>query len=143
MVKTRVPGLSRPSRGAPCLPPGQPNHLESGMSIFSHFAFHRQQRRSVQGRFGCQAPRLRRRLNVERLEDRSLLSGNVISGYVFNDLNNNGLLDPGESGLANVPLELRNASGVVIATAISDAKGYYQFNVDNTISTAPVTLERS
>jgi hypothetical protein len=115
------------------------------MSIFSLFSFRRQHRRSVrgQGRSGRKAPGARLRLNVERLEDRSLLSGNVISGYVFNDLNNNGLLDPGESGLANVPLELRNASGAVIASAVTDANGYYQFKLDNTISTAPLTLQRS
>ena len=70
-------------------------------------------------------------------------SGNVISGYVFNDLNNNGLLDAGEKGIANVPLELLNASGAVIAAAVADANGYYQFNTDNTISTAPVTLQRA
>jgi hypothetical protein len=117
------------------------------MSIFSQFRFRLQQRRLVrsQGRGGCTGPGTdtRPRLNIERLEDRSLLSGNVISGYVFNDLNNNGLLDPGESGLANIPLALLNASGSVIATTVSDANGFYLFNVDNTISTAPVTLQRS
>jgi hypothetical protein len=113
------------------------------MSIFSYFPFRRQSGRSVQGRCGRKQPYVRRQLTIECLENRSLLSGNVISGYVFNDLNNNGLLDTGESGLANVSLELLNASGVVIATTITDVNGYYQFNVDNTISTAPVTLERS
>ena len=87
---------------------------------------------SMFSRFPTRRPS-RRPLAVERLEDRSLPSGNVISGFVFNDLNNNGLLDAGESGIANIPLELRNASGVAIATAVSDATGYYRFNVDNTI----------
>jgi hypothetical protein len=72
-----------------------------------------------------------------------LLSGNVISGYAFSDLNNNGLFDSGEKGIANVPLELVNASGAVVATAISDANGYYAFYVDNTINTAPLTLTRT
>jgi hypothetical protein len=106
------------------------------MSIFSHFPFRRQPRRKP-------IIRPRRLLNLEPLEDRSLLSGNVISGFVFNDLNNNGLFDPGEKGIANVPLELLNASGTVIGTAITDANGYYAFNVDNTISTAPMTLTRT
>jgi hypothetical protein len=115
------------------------------MSIFSHFPFRRQNRRSLlgPGRSGRAVPNLRRRLKLERLEDRTVPSGNVISGYVFNDLNNNGLLDAGEKGIANVPVELLNASGAVIATAISDVTGYYQFTTDSTVSTTPTTLERS
>jgi hypothetical protein len=88
-------------------------------------------------------PFRRRRLHLERLEDRCLLSGNVISGYVFNDLNNNGLFDPGEKAIANVPLELVNASGAVVGTAVTDANGYYAFDVDNTINMAPLTLTRT
>jgi hypothetical protein len=109
--------------------------------MFSHSPLRRQHRRSVPGSSGESGGR--RRLIVEQLENRTLPSGNVISGFVFNDLNNNGILDPGESGLANVPLELRNASDVVIASAVTDANGYYQFQVDNTISTTPLTLQRS
>jgi hypothetical protein len=110
------------------------------MSIFSHFPFHRQRRRAFPGQKRSDR---RPRLTLEYLEDRTVPSGNVISGYVFNDLNNNGLLDGGEKGIANIPLELLNASGAVIATAVSDGNGYYQFSTDNTISTAPVTLQRS
>jgi protocatechuate 3,4-dioxygenase beta subunit len=113
--------------------------------MFSHFPFHRQHRRSLVGHGRCDRREREGRspLSIERLEDRSLLSGNAISGFAFNDLNNNGLLDPGENGLANVPLELRNASDVVIATAVTDANGYYQFKIDNTISTAPAILTRA
>jgi hypothetical protein len=84
--------------------------------------------------------KLRSRLTVEQLEDRFLPSCNVISGYVFNDANNNGLRDPGEVGLANSAIELHNASGTVIGTAVTDASGFYQFSTDSSISTAPTTL---
>jgi hypothetical protein len=84
-----------------------------------------------------------RRLSLEQLEDRFLPSCNDISGFVFNDLNNNGLMDPGEIGLANSTIQLRNASGAVIATALTDANGFYQFSVDNTIDTTPTTLTRT
>src|SRR5947209_20176816 len=64
-------------------------------------------------------------LRLQRLEDRALLSGNVISGFVFHDANNNGLFDPGESPLANSRIELHNAQGTTIGTAVTDATGYY------------------
>lgn len=113
------------------------------MSVFSRFPYHNPVRRSMRSQERERRQSTRLRLNVERLEDRSLPSGNVISGFVFGDLNNNGLLDAGESGIANVPLELRNASGVAVATAVTDANGYYQFKIDATINTAPSTLVRS
>ena len=80
---------------------------------------------------------------MEPLEDRWLLSGNVISGYVYNDANNNGIFDPGESPIANSGVQLVNAAGVVIAKTIADASGFYQFATDNTISTTPTTLSRT
>src|SRR5262249_20815802 len=111
--------------------PGSSHGLESGMRISWHFGF----RRSVLGS-NVARRRVPGKLLVERLEDRCLLSSTV-SGYVFNDANDNGILDPGEKPIANIPLELRNAAGTVIASAVSDAHGYYQFVTDNTISTAP------
>lgn len=115
------------------------------MSVFSLDSSGRQQRRPLRGPGHPRHPEpgSQARLAIEQLEDRTLPSGNVISGFVFNDLNNNGLWGPGESGLANVSLELRNASDVVIATTVTDANGYYQFKVDNTINTAPMTLQRA
>src|SRR5262249_33873493 len=117
--------------------PGSSHGLESGMRISWHFGF----RRSVLGS-NVARRRVPGKLLVERLEDRCLLSSTV-SGYVFNDANDNGILDPGEKPIANIPLELRNAAGTVIASAVSDAHGYYQFVTDNTISTAPMTLQRA
>src|SRR5437899_10525750 len=82
-------------------------------------------------------------LALEGLEDRFLPSANVISGHVFNDANNNGLFDPGESPIANSTLELRNAANVVVGTAVTDSNGYYEFTTDSTISTAPTTLSQT
>jgi hypothetical protein len=83
-------------------------------------------------------PRLKARFRptLECLEERTLLAGNVISGYIFDDLNGNGLRDPGEPAIANSPLELRNASGTLVGTTSSDAQGAYAFDIDATVSTA-------
>ena len=51
------------------------------------------------------------RLQLEELEDRTVPSGNTISGYVFHDLNNNGLKEAGEQGISGVTLELLDANG--------------------------------
>jgi protocatechuate 3,4-dioxygenase beta subunit len=50
-----------------------------------------------------------------------------LGNLVWNDANNNGVVDVGEKGLANVPLELRSTAGVVIATTTTDANGNYLF----------------
>jgi hypothetical protein len=75
-------------------------------------------------------------LGVEALEDRRLLSCTTVSGYVFHDANNNGLFDPGETVFANCPVELINSQGVVVASGITDANGFYQFTTDRTIPTS-------
>jgi DNA-directed RNA polymerase specialized sigma24 family protein len=51
----------------------------------------------------------------------------AITGYVFRDLNGNGVFDAGESGFSGVTVTLLNSSGGVISTALSDAFGAYQF----------------
>jgi uncharacterized repeat protein (TIGR01451 family) len=76
-------------------------------------------------------------LVVEALENRCVLSCATISGHAYYDANNNGLLDPGETGIANNPIELVNANGVVVGQTTTDANGSYQFSTDSTISTAP------
>ncbi len=81
--------------------------------------------------------RRRTRLELEALEDRQLLS--TISGFVYNDLNNDGIFQPGEPPLANNPIALKNSQGTVIATTTTDATGHYVFTVDNTIDTTPKT----
>ncbi len=51
----------------------------------------------------------------------------TIGDTVFNDLNGNGIQDPGETGIAGATLTLRNSAGTVIATLVTDANGNYQF----------------
>jgi uncharacterized repeat protein (TIGR01451 family) len=82
-------------------------------------------------------------LRVEALEDRSLPSGNTISGFVFHDANNNGLREPGESPIANNPVELHNSSGAVVAHTTTDATGLYQFSTDSSVDQTPRTLTKT
>src|SRR5262245_36597541 len=88
---------------------------------------------------GRKAARRGAQLTIEALEDRSLMSCNVISGFVFHDIDNNGLYEPhlGERPIANSSLELRNAAGAVVGRTTSDAGGYYKFDADQTVNTAP------
>ncbi len=90
--------------------------------------------------------RARSRPSLEGLEDRLVLSttsvSNTISGYVFGDLNNNGLFESGEPPIAGNTLQLyrgTTATGTPIGTAVTDANGFYQFTDDATVSTAPTT----
>ncbi|HEX9385452.1 MAG TPA: sortase, partial [Anaerolineales bacterium] len=55
----------------------------------------------------------------------SALSG--ILGMVFNDANENGVQDSGETALSGVTIELKNNVGAVIATTTTDALGSYSF----------------
>jgi uncharacterized repeat protein (TIGR01451 family) len=81
------------------------------------------------------------RPQLEALEDRSLLSGTLLSGFVYHDLNNNGLYEPaaGETPYANSHIELHNSSGATIGSTVTDANGYYQFAADSSIDTTPQT----
>jgi hypothetical protein len=82
------------------------------------------------------------RPGVEVLEDRRVLSTTTISGFVFGDLNNDGLFQPGETPIAGNTLQLyrgTTASGTPIASAVTDGNGFYQFTADATVSTAPTT----
>ena len=53
------------------------------------------------------------------------LSG--ISGTVFEDLDADGVLEAGELGIAGVTVDLLDAGGSVVATAVSDGAGAYSF----------------
>ncbi len=80
----------------------------------------------------------RARPAFEILEGRQLLTA-TISGFVFDDRNATGLKDAGEPGLAGSNLELHDASGAVVATAVSDGNGFYQFTKLENVSTTPAT----
>lgn len=71
-------------------------------------------------------------LGLESLEMRAVPAtlGPVVSGYVYNDLNGNGLRDPGETGLSGVMMELRTPAGVTVSTALTDSSGQYLFTQD-------------
>jgi hypothetical protein len=64
-----------------------------------------------------------------------------ISGFVYNDANNNGLLDPGEIGISGNTLELHDALGKLVASTLTDPKGAYVFSTDPHIDTSPATKE--
>jgi hypothetical protein len=50
-----------------------------------------------------------------------------LGDLVFNDLNNNGVVDAGEAGIPNVPVQLLTAGGTPIATTTTDDTGRYLF----------------
>jgi uncharacterized repeat protein (TIGR01451 family) len=52
----------------------------------------------------------------------------AISGYVYVDANKDGLRQPTEVGIPGSCIELRNSSGAVIGSTVTDANGYYQFS---------------
>jgi protocatechuate 3,4-dioxygenase beta subunit len=51
-----------------------------------------------------------------------------LSGLVFNDRDQDCVQDTGESGIEGVTIELRDATGDVIATTTTDADGAYRFD---------------
>ena len=50
-----------------------------------------------------------------------------VGNSVWNDLNNNGLQDSGEPGLANVPVAILDTAGNVVSTTLTNASGLYTF----------------
>jgi protocatechuate 3,4-dioxygenase beta subunit len=107
------------------------------MGFLRYFTLQRDDRRSTR------AKRARAFLKVEALESRFLPSGATISGFVYYDANNNGLYDPGETPLANNPIELHDASNKVVATTVTDANGFYTFGTDPRVNTNPTTLSHT
>lgn len=53
---------------------------------------------------------------------------NLISGYVFNDANINGVLDGTEVFIPGVTVQLLDSSGAVVGTTTTDVSGRYVFN---------------
>lgn len=51
-----------------------------------------------------------------------------ISGMKFNDLNNNGAKDPGEPGLANWVITLKNGTNAIVGTMNTLGDGSYKFS---------------
>jgi SdrD B-like domain len=55
-----------------------------------------------------------------------------VGDRVWQDTNDNGRQDPGERGIAGVPVDLINARGSVVKTVLTDADGTYRFNASDT-----------
>lgn len=100
--------------------------------------------------FGMQKNRLRREgraycPRLDALEVRRVLNAAcpTISGYVYHDLNNNGLYDASEispsNAIANSRIELYRGA-TLVASTVTDANGYYAFQTDATVSTSVQTL---
>ncbi|MCC7365721.1 MAG: choice-of-anchor E domain-containing protein [Dehalococcoidia bacterium] len=64
----------------------------------------------------------------------------VVSGFVYHDVNNNGLRDEGEPPIAGSSIELRTPAGAVVGRATTDANGYYQFLTDESAN-APLQTQ--
>ncbi|MEP7134943.1 MAG: SdrD B-like domain-containing protein, partial [Chloroflexota bacterium] len=59
--------------------------------------------------------------------DAGLNQNALLGDFVWNDLNANGIQDAGETGIANVGVELFNAAGVSQGTTTTNASGAYSF----------------
>ncbi|MEZ4684825.1 MAG: SdrD B-like domain-containing protein [Bacteroidia bacterium] len=51
-----------------------------------------------------------------------------IGDYVWEDVNGNGVQDPGEPGVENVKVYLCDENGVILDSTLTDANGYYLFD---------------
>ncbi len=118
------------------------------MTFFSMLFYHlyRKKRKSKSQQTAStahSADQLAHRPQIDSLEDRWMPSCNTISGHVYEDLNNNGVFDVGETVIANSEIELQDAAGNVIATTTTDANGYYEFTEDPTLDQSITTLEHA
>lgn len=100
--------------------------------------------RSLSRRWSCRrptkvAPRPRPALRVEPLEDRWVPS--VIAGTVYNDVNNDGIMQSGEPGIAGNTIELHDSTGNLVASAVTDANGHYQFSANPNLTPHAATRE--
>jgi len=51
-----------------------------------------------------------------------------VGDYVWLDENWDGVQDPGEAGIPNIPIQLLNSNGVVLAATLTDINGLYLFS---------------
>lgn len=63
-----------------------------------------------------------------------------IGNYVWLDANEDGIQDPCETPLANVPMTLFNTNGDSLATVLTDNNGQYYFN-DSVLTTSNYTID--
>jgi len=67
---------------------------------------------------------------VNSTVDAGVLAAATIGDRVWLDKNGNGVQDSGESGKSGVTMELRDSSGKVVDTTVTDSNGYYKFSVE-------------
>jgi uncharacterized surface anchored protein len=84
---------------------------------------------------------LLRNPSLEALEDRWLPS--TISGFVYNDLNGDGIQDNNEPGIPNAHVTLVNSQNQSLGTVTTDSNGFYEFNTDPTQQVAPKTITQT
>src|SRR5260370_38905867 len=65
--------------------------------------------------------------SITNLQSHVFFMKEEISGVVFNDLNQNGIRDFGEPGLAGFTVNLIDDSGNVVATTTTNSLGHYAF----------------
>ncbi|MBX7241106.1 MAG: hypothetical protein K1X92_05100, partial [Bacteroidia bacterium] len=65
--------------------------------------------------------------NTNLTVDFGLFHPAKIGNFVWNDLDRDGIQDPGEPGIPNVQVNLYDSSNNLIATTSTDANGYYLF----------------
>ena len=65
-----------------------------------------------------------------------------IGDTVWEDNNGNGIQDAGEAGIANVSVDLRDASGNVVLTTTTDADGQYSFSIGTGTYTVAITAPK-
>jgi SdrD B-like domain/Secretion system C-terminal sorting domain len=66
--------------------------------------------------------------NTNNSLDMGIWKGNGLGDFVWLDMNGNGAQDDGEPGISNVTVKLKDINGNVLATTITDSKGYYGFH---------------
>ena len=91
------------------------------MSIFQIFAYLRRDRDLFPRSRPSSAPGRKATLQIEALETRLLLNAGI-SGFVYNDLNADGLKEPGEPVIANSPIALLDSTGHTIATTVAPVR---------------------
>lgn len=82
-------------------------------------------------------------LRLEALEERKLLTGSVVSGYVYHDVTGDGLFNAGDRPISGSQVQLVNAAGTVVGSTTTDASGQYQFSSDGTVQATPQTATQS
>jgi hypothetical protein len=68
-------------------------------------------------------------LLIESAQLNLAVAGDTIGGAVFNDANQNGVWDYGETALSGTTVKLYNQAGHLVATTRTDSTGVYGFNV--------------